>query len=185
MHSENYAGIFHPGNTYIQTGDVQYPDTSLITTNSYLNNFAGVFDGNGFRWIDVFVAGNTPIKLSSRATVKNLTVNNLSGGYIFSSHLTATCVKNCKITGDINTNGPAFTNSTSSTGMFSDCQLLASGNSRQDRQGTFVEQGSAIKRIFVATQPGHFMNCTSDELGGVMERSSSNVSKIACNMNSC
>lgn len=184
MHSENYAGTFHGGNTYIQTGDVQYPDSSIITTNSYINTFEGLFDGNGYRIIDIFVAGNTPIKLSTRATVKNMTVNNLSGGYVFSSHSTACLVKNCKITGDINTNGPAFTNSTSSTGMFVDCQLLASGDSRQDRQGTMLETGSAVKRIFVATQPGHFMNCTSDELGGVMERTSTNVSKIACNMNS-
>lgn len=93
-------------------------------------------------------------------------------------------VRHCKITGDIILAGPALTGITFLTGVFEDCQVLASGKSIQTNMGTAFEYLRNVKRIFVATQPGHFVTSINNHLGGVMETANSNVSKIACNMRS-
>lgn len=127
------------------------------------------------------------IRLTKWSTVKNLSVHNvtmdLSYG-IFGTHTTASIVRHCKVTGDIVGRGPALTQTTNSLGIFEDCQVLASGNSIQNDLGAAFDTANSVKRIFVATQPGHAISSLYNELGGVMETAASNVSKIACNMRS-
>ena len=188
MHLENYAGTFHAGNRYFQTGDIQYPDTSTITTNSRINLFQGMYDGNGYRFLDVYIIGYVQLmNMSKWSTMKNITVNNITGlqsyGF-FGAHTNGSIVRHCKVTGDVNMRGPAFIQYTNITGIFEDCQVLASGDSTQNDLGAAFGSATSVKRIFVATQPGHMMGSNFNDLGGVMGNGSSNVSKIACNMNS-
>lgn len=187
MHKQNYAGTFHAANRFFQVADVQYPEASTIVGDSYIDTFEGVFDGSGFRIIDTHVAGTSPpIHLSQRSTIKNLCVNNFTSpsalGY-FVGHTTGSIVRHCNVVGDLTLVGPAFCQTTTESGIFEDCQVLASGQSIQSNFGAAFDNTSSVKRIFVATQPGHGMT-SFDDIGGVMKFANSNVSKIGCNLRS-
>lgn len=187
MFRGNYSGVFHPGNRFIQTADIQYPDSTTVVSNPYINNFEGVYNGNGFRFIDVYVTGSNMFRLSQRATVINIFVNNIdmtSTWGIFGGHTTGAIVKHCKVAGDIITTvGPALTQNSSIYGVFEDCQILASGDSYQPSYGSAFVNAIGVNRIFVATQPGHMMNSTQNT-GGVMQIGNTLVTKIGCNMRS-
>lgn len=185
MHRLNYTGLFHPSNNYYQTADIQYPDPSTIVSTNFIQSFEGVYDGNGFRILDTATTGQ-PFRLSQRATMQNITAHNINHSNtfsLFSSHTAGSIIRHCKVTGDIVSSGPALVGNTNLLGIFDDCQVLASGNSFQLNQGVAVEQAHSVRRLFVATQPGHAMNSTSD-IGGVFRIANSNVSKIGCNMRS-
>lgn len=188
LHLENFTGTFHPANRYIQTADIQYPDSSTLTFSNRIHFFRGLYDGNGYRIIDPYgTPQGEPLRLSTEGTAKNISVHNMDSAAaigFFGFHFNGSIVKNCKITGDLNCRGPALVGSTNLHGVFEDCQVLASGKSLHNGSGTAIDTANSVKRIFVATQPGHMVNSTFTELGGVMEVANSNVSKIACNMRS-
>ncbi len=174
---QNYLGTFHPGNRFIQSADVQYPESPSGNLN--FTSFQGVFDGNGFRILDL---PHNLVSMTSQATVKNVSIHNTTSQF-FSGHNSRSIVKNCRVTGDILGNFAALTGTTNAYGIVEDCHVLASGNSIQNVQGAVFYTANQVKRVFLATQPGHFMS-SGNNLGGITQSSSTRVFQIACNMRS-